>query len=69
MGLHRVGHDWRDLAAAIAAAVEKVIMIVFVKGKEYYYIAFVGKITNIPKLKCNQFSANYVIGTANINGH
>jgi len=39
-------------------------MIVFVKGKEYYYIAFVGKITNIPKLKCNQFSVNYVIGTA-----
>lgn len=49
--------------------VEKVVMIVFVKGKEYHYIPFVGKITNIPKLKYNQFSVNYVIGTANINGH
>lgn len=44
-------------------------MIAFLKGKEDYYIPFVGKITTIPKLKYNQFSVNHVIGTANINGH
>ena len=53
----------------IFANVEKDIMIAFLKGKEDYYIPFVGKITNIPKLKYNQFSVNHVIGTANINGH
>ena len=37
----------------IFANVEKVIMIAFLKRKEDYYIPFVGKITNIPKLKYN----------------
>lgn len=47
---------------------EKGVIVVFVKGKEYHYIPFLGKITNIPKLKYNQFNPNYVIGIANING-
>lgn len=48
---------------------EKVVIIVFVKGKEYHYIRFLWKITNTTKLKCNQFSLHYVIEITNINGH
>lgn len=39
------------------------------KGKEYCYMRFLGKITNIVKLKYNQYSLNYVTEITNINGH
>ena len=47
--------------------VEKVVIIM--KGKEYHYIGFLWKITNIIKLKYNQCSLNYIVGITNINGH
>ena len=37
MGSHRVGHDWRDLAAAAAAAAAKISKVLFYKLLQTYF--------------------------------
>ena len=37
MGSHRVGHDWSDLAAAAAAAVQWRILVAWTKAEEWWW--------------------------------
>ena len=40
MGLHRVGHDWSDLAAAAAAAAAGYVLVLTIIQNKYFQIVF-----------------------------